>query len=456
MLSSEHAQAVAKLSLIEQVHVLQFWQQLSLKEKKELLEQIDRIDISIFRKQQQLLSIQKQSFPQYEPVTAIDRSGNQKDALFGKQMMADGLTGCLILAGGQGSRLRFDGPKGMFPITVVKKKSLFQLFAEKISAAGKQVGKELPLAIMTSTVNHAATIEFFEAHHFFGLNPSQLSFFSQGSLPVLDQEKRLFLESSYKIAESPDGNGGALEHFYQSGVWQNWYQRGVRVLNLILIDNPLADPFDAELFGYHHRQKNEITIKCTERKHAKEQVGLLVKNGNKFSVVEYSELPDSMRLATEEECGMLFKYANLSLFCFSMESVQRYIFDRSFSMPLHKAFKEVKSVRSEGKLVSTQKSMAWKFEKFIFDLLPHASKVSALLYPRESCFAPLKNLSGQNSVETVQKALQKRDQTVFSSITGMENSASPFEISSDFYYPTSFLLSKWQGEQNVSSGYMEV
>ena len=177
-------------------------------------------------------------------------------------------------------------------MTAVKHKSLFQLFAEKTIAASKQAGRPLSIAIMTSPQNHDATIDFFNQHHLFGLEPGQLSFFCQGMLPLLDQEGQLFLENAFSLAEGPDGNGGALHHFYHSGIYQQWQAQGIRHINFVPIDNPLADPFDAELLGCQQRCQNEITIKCTLRRDVQEKVGLLARHDGRTIVVEYSEIPE--------------------------------------------------------------------------------------------------------------------------------------------------------------------
>jgi UDP-N-acetylglucosamine/UDP-N-acetylgalactosamine diphosphorylase len=445
------------LSAIGQQDLLQYWEFLAGNEQKCLLQQLQRLQIPILQQQQRLLS-QSPKMQVCEPLPEPARAGNEHDQKRGRQLIADGKVGCLILAGGQGTRLGFSGPgepsrpKGCYPISAVQGKSLFQLFAEKTLAASRQAGRPLPLAIMTSSLNHVETVDYFEAQRLFGLDPSQLCFFSQSSLPFLSLEGALFFETPGRLAEGPDGNGGSLRHFVQAGFWQHWYERGVRLLNLVLIDNPLADPFDAELFGYHQRLHSQVTVKCALKQHANEQVGVLTKQADKIAVLEYSELPEAARQAQDAAGQPLFKYANLSLFCVEMQFIKELA---DAEMPLHKALKEVKRVSYAKKAWHADTTMAWKFEKFIFDLLPYAEKTGVLLYPRESCFAPLKNLQGENSVKTVQKALQANDYRVFSAIAAAGPCIAPFEISQEFYYPTPALLSKWAGKHGPSTGYVD-
>jgi UDP-N-acetylglucosamine/UDP-N-acetylgalactosamine diphosphorylase len=453
----EYQQAFEKMMSLGQQHVLASWNTLNVHQQQNLLAQIQRLNPAIFHHQVKLVKNRSHHpLSSIQPFLNYSSIGNREDVSLGKKKIAEGLMGCLIVAGGQGTRLRFDGPKGMFPITPIKHKSLFQLFAEKVSAAGKQAGRPLLLAIMTSLTNHNETINFFEQHQYFGLDRQQVSFFSQGMLPLLSQEGKLFLEQPGNIAEGPDGNGYSLRHFFNHGIWKQWYEQGVRYLNYVLIDNPLADPFDAELLGYHCRHAADITVKCTLRKNPNEKVGLLVKSHDQVRVVEYSEMPDDERLATYSNGSLCHSCANLSLFCFSMDFIKRINgHGEMYRLPWHLAFKAAKYLTPNGKTIQAEGPMAWKFETFIFDILPLAIKVEALLYPREMCFSPLKNVYGDDSVATVQAAIQKSDQITFSRITGTECSNQAFELAQDFYYPTSDLLRKWKGKSPPSGGYIE-
>lgn len=449
----DFASALQKLTEIKQQHILKYWEHLSENQKNQLLAQIEELDSTIFKQQQkQLQSSRQEQFQNLKPFTDFSLSGADSDFKHGKELISQGLLGCLIVAGGQGTRLRFDGPKGIFPVSPVRQKSLFQLFAEKVVAASRQAKKLLPLAIMTSPLNHAETVAFFEKHNLFGLEKQQLYFFSQGTLPLLDEDGNLFLEDVDSIARGPDGNGSALQHFYQSGIWSEWHRLGINYLNFCVIDNPLADPFDAELLGFHYRLHSEITVKGTMKRSADEKVGTLAKQDNKTIVVEYTELPEPLRSATLPNGTMQFGCANLSLFCFNMNFIKM---TAGVSTPFHLAFKAVNYLNAEGISCQAEKPMAWKFEKFIFDVLPIASKVSALLYPREACFAPLKNYDGPDSIDSVRKALQNNDRSLFAKITGSPCTNEPFEISQEFYYPTPELIAKWRGKTPPASDYIE-
>jgi UDP-N-acetylglucosamine/UDP-N-acetylgalactosamine diphosphorylase len=442
--------ASAVLAKIGNQQLIDHWNALDAKQKHHLFDQLARIDLPTLRLQQQMVhepQIQNRSI---EPFTSYSRSGNREDKRSGSEIIANGQAGCLIIAGGQGTRLHIDGPKGKCQITKIRKKSLFQLFAEKTLAAGKQVDRALPLAIMTSPLNHEETVAFFREHAFFGLDPKQVSFFQQGTLPLLDETGNLFLETNDSLSEGPDGNGSALQKFFQSGLWNDWQTKGIRYLNFVLVDNPLADPFDAEFFGFHKRMGNDISIKCIERSDPAEPVGVIVRENGKTAVVEYSELPDEQRKDLNPDKTLRHPLANLSLFCFNMEFIKKL---SNIQPILHKAHKAVKFLDAKGKTVKADQPMAWKFETFIFDCLPFASKTAALVYPRQACFAPLKNFSGKDSFETVSEALEKSDQRMFSEATGAPCQITPFEISQEFYYPTPALQQKWKGKTVKAPGY---
>ncbi len=271
--------------------LFRFWQTLSTDQKEALVLQLQQIDLQTLEKQKQLLQqAPATSHATYEPFNDFTFAGNQEDQLRGRQLIEQGRVGCLLLAGGQGTRLRFSGPKGLYPLSIIKHKSLFQLCAEKVGAAGKQARCPLKLAIMTSQENDKETRAFFQQNGYYGLKPAQISFFVQNDLPFLDASGHLFLSNPWQVAKGPDGNGNSLISFMQSGILEDWSQQGIQYLQTILIDNPLADPFDAELAGFHERQKVDVSLKCTEKKQAEEKVGVLVREKGRCCVIEYSEM----------------------------------------------------------------------------------------------------------------------------------------------------------------------
>lgn len=442
---------IEKLKALGQEGVLRFWERLDEKQRERLRVQVDALDERVFRQQQALVKQGEQKRGgTIEPFLEFTPFENEAHRIAGEALIREGKVGCLIVAGGQATRLKLQGPKGMFPVSVVRHKSLFQLFCEKTWAAGKRAGRALPLALMTSPQNHAMTVQFFKENKFFGLKEEQVFFFSQRELPLLNENGNLFLDQIDHIAEGPDGNGSTLSNFIEAGIWRKWSDQGIQILNFVLIDNPLADPFDPYLIGAHAHSGSEITLKCIARQDPLEKVGVIVKQGGQPAVIEYTEMPAEERIALGKEGKLKHLLANISLFCFSMEAIPGW----KSALPLHLAHKAVNFLDKQGHLVNPTQPMAWKFEKFIFDLLPLAKKVHALVYPREICFAPLKNLRGSDDLASVQKALQARDRQILTTITSFPL-AEPFELSQEFHYPTPDLLARWKQRDPQGQTYLE-
>lgn len=344
-------------------------------------------------------------------------AGDKKDISLGWEYISQGALGTIILAGGMGTRLGFPHAKGLYPLSPVKEKSLFQLFAEKCFFASIRAGSDLPLAIMTSPENDAETRMFFKAHNFFNLKPEQVFFFVQGELHLEDKSGALLAE------KAADGNGSVFKKFVESGLYDKWAARGIKYIHIILVDNALADPYDANLLGHHIHTNSDVTLKCTLRSSITEKVGLVVEIEDKIRVVEYSEI-DPVEAATLDEAGQLrYPFANMSLFCLSMPFIKE-LATKDF--PFHRAKKPLNK--------EPNAPQVYKKETFIFDMLPFASSPTVLAYPREDVFAPLKNKYGADSPATVKKLLSDKDCRTASKLTGVEVSKFPFELSAAYSY----------------------
>jgi len=381
------------------------------------------------------------------PCTHYEKTGNTVARALGEKLIASGNVATCVLAGGQGSRMGIEIPKGSYPITPIRKKSLFQLIVEKVRACSKRVGRPLDIAFMTSPENHSQSLAFFEQHDFFGCPQEQINFFTQSALPLLSEEGHSPLmhddSSPYLVA---DGNGSFFWEFCKSGLATGWAQKGIDTVIVIQVDNPLADPFDAELVGVHTGRKNDATIMAIEKNSPDESVGLIVEKEGKLAIVEYSEMDTATKTAKNEDGSLKFKLGNISYFCFSLDFIRKISLMSKTKFPLHEALK-----------ISPQLSFpAIKQEYFIFDMLSEAEKASVLLATREEVFAPLKNKEGQDSPVTAQALLRSRDRKLFEAISG--NPVPPnitVELSCEFHYPTPSLIEKWKGKTLTRSGYVE-
>lgn len=382
----------------------------------------------------------------YKPFTNVAKSGNPEALALGKQFLAQGKVGAIVLAGGQGTRLGVAGPKGCYSISLVQKKSLFQLFAEKTVACGKMVGKELHIAFMTSPENHVETYSFFQKHHFFGLKENQVHFFQQSTLPLVDEQGSAVIFDDGQPMMAADGNGSLFWNFVQSGLFAKWQKAGIEQITTMVIDNPLSDPFDAEIIGMQVLQGNDVTIKAIEKTNPEESVGLIIEKNGHPLVIEYSEISKEEKAARNADGSLLYRIANITYFCFSLSFIKKIVALPITQFPLHLA----------KKMLPGHVKPVIKSEYFIFDILQEAKKVEVILSERKKYFAPLKNLEGNDSPKTVHQALLERDRELFEEISGI---APPqdrvFELSMDFYYPTDLLKHTWKNKPLPNAPYIQ-
>ncbi len=421
-----------------ELHLLDKWGNLSDKEKKSFIEQVRQINFQQLQKQKDKLSesSDKNKATTFEAYHSYQISGSKQRQEMGLNLIKQGRVGCVVLAGGQGTRLGFNGPKGLFPISPLSKKTLFQVLAEKVLAASIQAGMSLQIAIMTSPQNDEQTRDYFLSNENFGLDPFQINFFSQGQLPLLNTSGELFFEDRGVIAEGPYGNGKCCHDFMDSPIAEKWRRLGIQQTTVIPIDNPLADPYDAELVGHQVENRADLTLKCVLRGDPEEHVGVVVREGYFCRVVEYSELSREEKYARLPDGSLKHQCANISLFCFSLSFINL-ISTLHPDLPLHPTYKKAKAYNDDednDALISI--SYAWKFEFYIFDLMVWANKTAVILFPREDCFAPLKNVSGDCSIETVQQKIRDKEKKILESIPGQKVPETAFELPAQFYYPT--------------------
>jgi UDP-N-acetylglucosamine/UDP-N-acetylgalactosamine diphosphorylase len=395
---TNYLKAQKNLKLNGQAHLLDALSSLLKEEQDLLLEDILTLDLNTLSIQKSLLENLNNEPRKLSPFHEVSDFGNKTHQELGLDLVKKGLCGALLIAGGQGTRLGHSGPKGTFPITPIYHKSLFQIFAEKVRTASEKANRELPLAIMTSPLNDKMTKNFFEQHGYFGLKKEQLFFFSQDLLPFLNFEGELFLEDRAQIARGPDGNGNCFKKFVQSGLFSKWEELGIQYLNLFVVDNPLADPYDFELFGHLAETQSQVTLKSCRRLSPDEKVGVIVTENDKPVVIEYHEIPQGVSFEIEPA-------ANLSLLALTMDFVS---ISAQLQLPLHKVAKKSTLYDFEiQKSIHPFRPNCWKFEVYLFDILPYSNKTTVLSYPREQIFCPLKNKEGDFSPQTVRKSLLK-------------------------------------------------
>lgn len=312
----------------------------------------------------------------------------------GMRALRDGKVAAFLVAGGQGTRLGHDGPKGVFDIGLPSRKSLFQLQAERLLRLSRQAGKAIPWYIMTSEENHAETTAFFKDRRYFGLPERDVTFFKQGQLPVVDAEGRILLAAKGRLSQGPNGNGGCFLALRDSGALEDMRRRGVEYVFFYSVDNALVKVCDPHFIGYAMAAGLPAASKAVVKAGPEEKVGVLCTRGGRPSVVEYSEMTPEMLGARDAAGRLRFESANIAIHLFTRAFLER---SASADLPYHVAHKKIAYAGADGSPVTPTSPNAYKFELFMFDLFPLAEGMAGLLVKREEEFAPVKNRDGVDS-----------------------------------------------------------
>ena len=385
-----------------QQHLLAFWDDLDPQQRESLGEQIRRIDFTrldeLFRQRDDQGNIREMADragppPAFRLDGAKNRFSPEEAIRRGKVALADGQIGTILVAGGQGTRLGFDHPKGMFPIGPVSGNPLFQILIEKIVATGRHYDVRIPLYLMTSPATHNETIEFFAEHDRFGLAEEDLRIFCQGTMPAVDAAHgRVLLAEPGRIAVSPDGHGGMLAALCGSGALDHIEQRGIRHLFYFQVDNPLADVCDPEFLGYHLLADSEMSTQVIAKRDPLDRVGNVVEVDGRLRVIEYSDLPDDAASRRNVDGSLQIWAGSIAVHAIGAAMLRR-MSDRADALPFHIARKKVAHVDPSGDRIEPTEPNAIKFERFIFDLIPSAENAIVVEIDPAEGFAPLKNAS---------------------------------------------------------------
>lgn len=396
---------VARLRAHGQDHVLHGWEELPVSIRESLVADLAAIDFPelelLYRRKNETQSAMP-AVEKLAPIPVEDGDSLGKSAVErGEAALRAGEVAVLLVAGGQGSRLGFDKPKGMFPVGPVSGASLFQIHAEKVLALSRKYGRPVPFLVMTSPATHADTVAFFAQHRHFGLADGQVIFFQQGTMPALDRETgKLLLDSPGKLFLSPNGHGGTLTALADTGLLEDLKSRGVRHIFYFQVDNPLVFVADPAFVGRHIETGSEASSKVVFKERPEEKVGILALVDGKCGIVEYSDLPKELAAEREPTGELRYRAGNPAIHVFSVAFLER-VTTGAGRLGFHIAKKKVPHWNpATGETVSPSTENALKFELFVFDALPLAEKWLAVSVRREDEFAPVKNAEGADSPAT--------------------------------------------------------
>jgi len=414
-----------------QEHVFQYWETLSTSQQSLLLDQLESIDVhkladylhAANNKSHDLIqTILPFSGTVGKGSTLINNEHDQEQEVdlyqVGMTAIRQNQVAAVLLAGGQGTRLGYDGPKGMYDIGLPSGSSLFCLIAQrlvKLSQLAKAshgqdgVDVKIPLYIMTSPMNHDESKLYFESNQYFGLQAEDVIFFSQGVLPCLSPEGKILLEKPYQCSMAPDGNGGIYPAMEKSGVLADMIKRGILHIHAFAIDNSLVKPADPDFIGYCIQTKADCGNKVLWKSDPHEKVGVIAEKDGKPCVVEYSELSKDMaeRLVlveqeqTEEnlEDGpkLAFGAANICNHYYHIDFLQNEVIPNLGNM-FHIACKKIGTWdESKNETITPSDNNGIKLESFIFDVFPLSTSMAIYEVERRHEFAPVKNAPGSTS-----------------------------------------------------------
>jgi UDP-N-acetylglucosamine/UDP-N-acetylgalactosamine diphosphorylase len=393
-----------------QEHVLRFYDELSEPQQKSLLEQLAGIDfarlddlVARYVGQRPSLDVPERIVPpRIVPAHPTGELAEECDEARrrGEVLLSAGKVAALVVAGGQGTRLGSDGPKGCLEVTPVTRKPLFQTFAEQILAAARRAKAPIPWYVMTSPTNDVDTRAFFRRHNHFGLNPKDVFFLVQGTLPTIGFDGKLLLAGKGEVAMAPDGHGGTLQALRKSGALDDMAARGVELISYFQVDNPLVRCVDPLFLGLHDLRGAEMSAKCLPKRDPMEKLGNFCVVDGKATVIEYSDMPEELARATTDDGHLRFPAGSIAIHVLSRSFVERLTADGQCSLPLHRADKAVPYIGDGGQLLEPGEPNVVKLEMFVFDALPLAAETVILETRRSEEFSPVKNAEGEDSPMT--------------------------------------------------------
>lgn len=382
------------LKKYNQEHLLINYENLEEKKKKELLQQIKNIDFELVNS---LYNSTKQkktnNTDEITPIDYLDKYKlNEKYKYYetiGKKAIKEGKLAAVTMAGGQGTRLGHDGPKGTYDIGLDSHKSLFELLCDNLKEEGKKYGVTIPWFIMTSKENNKQTVEFFEKNKCFGYQKNKnLFFFVQGELPMLDTEGKILVGEDGLIKLAADGHGGIYESLVRTKMTDKMRELGVEWVFIGGVDNCLVKMVDPVLMGIAIDKKVTVACKSVVKANPHEKVGVFCKKNGRPNVIEYSEITEEMAEATDKDGELLYGESHILCNLFNIEAIERM---GAEPLPYHVAYKKAKYIDKDGNLVIPDSPNAYKFEAFLFDAFGEVDDMAILRVKREEEFAPVKN-----------------------------------------------------------------
>ena len=390
------------MAMLDQSHVMRYMDELTADEKKNLVDQIDSLDLSVLG-----VDAAEEERGKFEPLFATTleeiEANREHYKEVGLQAIREGKVGAVLLAGGQGSRLGFDKPKGTFNIGVDRDLYIFECLINNLMEVVKEAHTWVPLFVMTSVDNKKDTIDFFREHNYFGYSDDNVWFFAQEQLPTVDTNGKLMLADKGKILTAPNGNGGWYASMEKTGMLKILRDSKIKWLNVFAVDNVLQRIADPCFLGAVIDSGKVSGAKVVAKAAPDEKVGVLCLEDGRPSIVEYYEMTEEMRTSREENGMLSYNYGVILNYLFRVDKLNKTL---KVKLPLHRAFKKIKYLNENGEIVTPDEPNAYKFETLALDMVKLQDNCLAYEVDRKKEFAPVKNKTGVDSVDSARELLR--------------------------------------------------
>lgn len=420
------------LKQYNQEHIIKLLNRIDDRKRKELIEQINTIDfhqiMELYENTKKEIVIKENKIESIKYLDKEKITRNQKEQFnqIGEKAIRNNEYAVVTMAGGQGTRLGHNGPKGTFKLDVYGKgKYLFEILAENLKEANKKYETTIPWYIMTSKENNKETLEFLEKNNYFGYPKQYVILFKQGELPLVDKEGKLLISKEMKIKEASDGNGGVFSSLRTTGMLSDMKQKNIKWIFIGGVDNAILKMADTELLGMAIEKNVQIASKSVVKDNPHERVGVFCKMNGHPKVIEYSELPEKMAEEVDENGELKYGESHIMCNLFSIEAIEKISKE---SLLYHSAFKKNSYINEEGKEVIPTEPNSYKFESFIFDSFEFFDDIAILRGKREDDFAPVKNKDGVDSPKTAKELYEKYWERQKKLPVGTENFDNNFHI----------------------------
>lgn len=396
--------AYEKLEQYHQLHVLKYYEELTAQQQEELLNQIETTDFEVLQYCKDNTTNRKGTIT---PLAAVqlEEINKNKDAYtkIGLEALKQGKVAAVLLAGGMGTRLGSDNPKGMFDIGLTKPVYIFQRLIENLLDVVRLTNVWVHLFVMTSDKNHAITMRFFEEKEYFGYSKEYVHFFMQDMVPASDYEGNVYMEEKWKISTSPNGNGGWFSSMHKGGLLDVVRAEGIEWLNVFAVDNVLQRIADPCFVGATIANGCVAGAKVVKKKNPGEKVGVLCLEDGRPSIVEYYELTEEMKQAKDENGEPAYNFGVILNYIFREKELEEIM---GGQMPLHVVEKKIPCLNEAGEYIEPGKPNGYKYETLVLDMIHQLDSCLPYEVEREKEFAPIKNAFGSDSVDTARELCQ--------------------------------------------------